>query len=288
MEKIIDGKAIAEKVRSEVKEQVKELKSRAINPCLAVILVGDDPASSVYVASKTKALQEVGMTDRTFKLSNDTTQQALEDLLDELNGDDTVHGILVQFPLPPHLDSQRITDKILPQKDVDGFHIQNAGALVCEKDSFIPCTPLGILRLLKESGTETAGKHACIIGRSHFVGRPLSVLLSQKPLDCTVTLCHSATKNLSDFTKTADIVIAACGRAGLITGDMLKAGAVVIDVGINRVADSSKKSGYALKGDVDFESAAKVASAITPVPGGVGPMTIAMLVFNVAKAAGRK
>ena len=187
MSKIIDGKAIAAKVRSEVSTKVTELKSRGIMPCLAVILVGDDPASSVYVASKTKALQEVGMSDKTFKLPADTTQAELDDLLDRLNSDNSVHGILVQFPLPPHLDSQEVTERILPQKDVDGFHIQNAGALFCEKDCFVPCTPLGILRLLEETGIETNGQHACIVGRSHFVGRPVSILLSQKPWNCTVT-----------------------------------------------------------------------------------------------------
>ncbi len=282
---IIDGKQIAQDVRLEVKNKVSELKSKGITPCLAVILVGENPASVSYVTGKQKALAEVGMLDRSMHLPESTTQEELLKIISELNNDSSVHGILVQLPLPKHIDEEKVLLAIDPQKDVDGFHPVNVGNLVIGKKAFLPCTPHGIIVLLQKMKIETNGKNAVVIGRSNIVGKPVSILLSRKEINCTVTMCHTGTKNIADFTKNADIVIVASGHPNTLTAEMIKPGAVVIDVGVNRIPDSSKKSGFRLVGDADFESVKEKASFITPVPGGVGPMTIAMLMQNTLESA---
>lgn len=284
----IDGVAVAKAVRDDVQREVEELKARGIVPGLTVVLVGDDPASAVYVRSKEKTSQELGMKGETIRLPADTPQSELESLIDRLNADPSVHGILVQSPLPKHMDENTIVRRIDPAKDVDGFHPVNVGKLLIgEKDGFAPCTPAGVQELLVRYGVETAGKEAVIIGRSNIVGKPMAALLVQQGsgANCTVTVCHSRTRDLAAHTRRADIVIAAIGKPEVITGDMIRPGAVVIDVGINRLADASTAKGYRLVGDVHYESASQVASAITPVPGGVGPMTIAMLLKNTVRAA---
>ncbi len=282
---IIDGKQIAQDVRNEVKQKVSELKQKGIVPCLAVILVGENPASVSYVTGKQKALAEVGMKDKSMHLPESTTQEELLKIIKELNEDSTVHGILVQLPLPKHINEEKILLAIDPEKDVDGFHPVNVGNLVIGKKAFLPCTPHGIIVLLQKMKIETSGKHAVVIGRSNIVGKPVAILLARKETNCTVTICHTGTKNLSEFTKNADIIIAASGHPNTVTADMVKEGAVVIDVGVNRIPDSTKKSGFRLTGDVDFDSIKEKASFITPVPGGVGPMTIAMLMKNTLEAA---
>ena len=282
---IIDGKQIAQDVRNEVKQKVSELKQKGILPCLAVILVGENPASVSYVTGKQKALAEVGMKDKSMHLPESTTQEELLKIIKELNEDSTVHGILVQLPLPKHINEEKILLAIDPEKDVDGFHPVNVGNLVIGKKAFLPCTPHGIIVLLQKMQIETSGKHAVVIGRSNIVGKPVAILLARKETNCTVTICHTGTKNLSEFTKNADIIIAASGHPNTVTADMVKEGAVVIDVGVNRIPDSTKKSGFRLTGDVDFDSIKEKASFITPVPGGVGPMTIAMLMKNTLEAA---
>lgn len=282
---IIDGKQIAQDVRNEVKQKVSELKQKEIVPCLAVILVGENPASVSYVTGKQKALAEVGMKDKSMHLPESTTQEELLKIIKELNKDSTVHGILVQLPLPKHINEEKILLAIDPEKDVDGFHPVNVGNLVIGKKAFLPCTPHGIIVLLQKMQIETSGKHAVVIGRSNIVGKPVAILLARKETNCTVTICHTGTKNLSEFTKNADIIIAASGHPNTVTADMVKEGAVVIDVGVNRIPDSTKKSGFRLTGDVDFDSIKEKASFITPVPGGVGPMTIAMLMKNTLEAA---
>ena len=282
---IIDGKQIAGTIREEVKIKTDALKSKGITPCLAVILVGGDPASVSYVTGKQKALAEAGMKDRSVRLPGNTTEQELISLIRDLNADKSVHGILVQLPLPRHIDEEKVILAIDPAKDVDGFHPANAGNLLIGKKTFLPCTPHGIIVLLKRMNIETDGKHAVVIGRSNIVGKPVAILLARKDVNATVTICHSGTKNISDITRTADILIAAAGRAKVATADMVKDGAAVIDVGVNRIADASKKSGFRLVGDVDFENVKEKASFITPVPGGVGPMTIAMLMVNTLEAA---
>ena len=282
---IIDGKQIAQDVRNEVKQKVSELKQKGIVPCLAVILVGENPASVSYVTGKQKALAEVGMKDKSMHLPESTTQEELLKIIKELNEDSTVHGILVQLPLPKHINEEKILLAIDPEKDVDGFHPVNVGNLVIGKKAFLPCTPHGIIVLLQKMQIETSGKHAVVIGRSNIVGKPVAILLARKETNCTVTICHTGTKNLSEFTKNADIIIAASGHPNTVTADMVKEGAVVIDVGVNRIPDSTKKSGFRLTGDVDFDSIKEKASFITPVPGGVGPMTIAMLMKNTLEAA---
>lgn len=281
---LIDGKLIAAQIREEVAALVGALREKGIEPCLAVVLVGDDPASHTYVEAKRKASQEVGIRSIRHRLAKETAESALVDLISELNHDAGVHGILVQLPLPSHIDEYNIVSAISPQKDVDGFHPYNAGRLVAGLDSFIPCTPYGVLQMLEKSGIETAGRHAVIVGRSNIVGKPLMNLLAQKAdtANATVTLCHSKTADIKAHTLQADILIAAIGQARFVTADMVKPGAVVIDVGINRIEEQGK---VCLVGDVDFEEVKKVASRITPVPGGVGPMTVAMLMQNVAKAA---
>ena len=284
----IDGTAVAKSVREDVAREVAELKARGITPGLTVVIVGEDPASQTYVAAKEKASVEAGMKGETIRLPADTPQPELEALIDRLNADATVHGILVQSPLPRHMDANTVVRRILPEKDVDGFHPVNVGKLLIgEKDGFAPCTPAGVQELLVRYGVETKGKEVVIVGRSNIVGKPMAALLMQQGAgaDCTVTVCHSRTKDLLFHTRRADIVIAALGKPEMITGDMIRPGAVVIDVGISRVDDATRARGYRLAGDVHFESASKVASLITPVPGGVGPMTIAMLLKNTVRAA---
>ena len=284
----IDGTAVAKSVREDVAREVAELKARGITPGLTVVIVGEDPASQTYVAAKEKASVEAGMKGETIRLPADTPQPELEALIDRLNADATVHGILVQSPLPRHMDANTVVRRILPEKDVDGFHPVNVGKLLIgETDGFAPCTPAGVQELLVRYGVETTGQEVVIVGRSNIVGKPMAALLMQQGAgaDCTVTVCHSRTKDLRFHTRRADIVIAALGKPEMITGDMIRPGAVVIDVGISRVDDATRARGYRLAGDVHFESASKVASLITPVPGGVGPMTIAMLLKNTVRAA---
>ena len=282
---IIDGKAIAAQVRGEVAEKVSALKAKGITPCLAVILVGENPASVSYVTGKQKALAEVGMADRSLHLPESTTEEELIKIIDDLNKDTAVHGILVQLPLPEHINEEKILLAIDPEKDVDGFHPMNVGNLVIGKKAFLPCTPHGIIVLLEKMGIETRGKHAVVIGRSNIVGKPVSLLLARKETNCTVTICHTGTKNMAEMTRQADILIAATGRPHTVTKDMVKPGAVVIDVGVNRIPDDTKKSGFRLTGDCDYADLLETASFITPVPGGVGPMTIAMLMFNTLESA---
>ena len=282
---IIDGKQVAADIRAEVAQKVAELKKKGKNACLAVILVGENPASVSYVTGKQKALAEVGMQDRSVHLPENTTEEDLLKLIDQLNNDDSVHGILVQLPLPKHINEDKVIMAIAPGKDVDGFHPVNVGNMMIGLPGFLPCTPHGIIVLLQRMGIETSGKHAVVIGRSNIVGKPVSVLLAQKNVNCTVTLCHTGTKNLPEITKQADIVVVSSGHPHTLTGDMIKDGAVVIDVGVNRIPDSSKKSGFRLVGDCDFDDLKEKASFITPVPGGVGPMTIAMLMVNTLESA---
>ncbi len=282
---IIDGKAIAAQVRGEVAAKVSALKEKGITPCLAVILVGENPASVSYVTGKQKALAEVGMADRSMHLPESTSEEELLKIIDDLNKDKSVHGILVQLPLPKHINEEKVLLAIDPAKDVDGFHPVNVGNLVIGKKAFLPCTPHGIIVLLEKMGIETSGKHAVVIGRSNIVGKPVSLLLARKETNCTVTICHTGTKDIASFTRQADIIIAASGHPHTVTKDMVKPGAVVIDVGVNRIPDSTKKSGFRLVGDTDYADLLETASFITPVPGGVGPMTIAMLMFNTLEAA---
>jgi methylenetetrahydrofolate dehydrogenase (NADP+)/methenyltetrahydrofolate cyclohydrolase len=285
---LIDGRAVAAKVRQRITERVKALASQGIVPGLSVVLVGDDAASAVYVRNKGAACEEVGMRGETIRMPASTTQAELEAVVDRLNRDPKVHGILVQMPLPKQLDSDAILNRIDPAKDVDGFHPVNVGRmLVGDRDGFVPCTPAGVMELLREYKVPTAGAHAVVIGRSNIVGKPMMALLVQPGTDATVTVCHSRTRDMADQVRRADIVIAAVGKARLVTADMVKPGAVVIDVGINRIDDPTHPKGSRIVGDVDFDSVSKVASLITPVPGGVGPMTIAMLLENTLQAATR-
>lgn len=284
---IIDGKAIAAEVRAEAAKKVLELKKKGISPCLAVILVGENPASVSYVTGKQKALAEAGMTDRSVKLPENTSEEELLNIIHILNDDASVHGILVQLPLPAHINEEKIILAIKPEKDVDGFHPMNVGNLAIGKKAYLPCTPHGIVVLLEKMGIPTSGKNAVIIGRSNIVGKPLALILLRKEINCTVTICHTGTKNIAEIARQADILIAATGKVHTVTRDMVKPGAVVIDVGVNRIPDSSKKSGFRLVGDCDFEDIKEIASYITPVPGGVGPMTIALLMMNTVESAER-
>jgi methylenetetrahydrofolate dehydrogenase (NADP+)/methenyltetrahydrofolate cyclohydrolase len=287
---LIDGVAIARRIRDEVACDAQRLAQRGIVPGLTVVLVGDDPASAVYVRSKGKATEEAGMRSVTIRLPDDTSQADLLAHVDALNADPSVHGILVQMPLPKQIDADAVVRRIHPDKDVDGFHPVNVGKnLIGDRDGFVPCTPAGVQELLVRSGVETRGAECVIVGRSNIVGKPMMALMMQNAAgaNATVTVCHSATRDLAAHTRRADILIVAAGRPRMVTGDMIRPGAVVIDVGINRVADASTKSGYRLVGDVDFDSARDVASLITPVPGGVGPMTIALLLRNTVRAAER-
>lgn len=275
---IIDGKAISQVVRAEVKGKVEEFSGRTgILPCLATVLVGDDPASSVYVRNKGKACREVGMLSRQMNLPSTTSQGELLETVAALNADAGVHGILVQLPLPDQIDEARILESIDPAKDVDGFHPVNAGRLLSGQPSFVPCTPLGILRMLDQEGVELKGKHAVVVGRSNIVGKPVALLLLSR--HATVTICHSRTRDLQGVVRAADVVVAAVGKAEMVRGSWLAPGSVVIDVGINRLPDGR------LVGDVAFGEAVETAGKITPVPGGVGPMTIAMLLHNTLEAA---
>ena len=285
---IIDGAAVADRVRADVAKAAAALLPKGIVPGLTVVLVGDDPASAVYVRAKEKACHEAGMHGETIRMPASTTQAELLAVVDRLNADPAIHGILVQMPLPKQIDSQTVIRRIAPQKDVDGFHPVNVGkVLIGDKDGFAPCTPWGVQVLLEAYKVKTAGMDCVIVGRSNIVGKPMASLMVQPGAgaDCTVTVCHSRTRDLAAHTKRADLLIAAIGRADFITGEMIKPGAVVIDVGMNRVDDATAKAGYRLKGDVHFESAKAVASLITPVPGGVGRMTIAMLLKNTVRAA---
>jgi methylenetetrahydrofolate dehydrogenase (NADP+)/methenyltetrahydrofolate cyclohydrolase len=287
---LIDGRAIAKKVRADVAERAKKLIARGVTPGLAVVLVGDDPASAVYTTAKAKAAEEAGMYSLNVRLPATTSQAELLSRVDALNEDPRIHGILVQMPLPKQIDPDTVIRRIDPSKDVDGFHPVNVGKmLIGERDGFIPCTPAGIQLMLKESGVKAPGKNCVVIGRSNIVGKPIAALLIQdnENANCTVTVCHRHTANLKSHTLAADILIVAAGRPRMVTADMVKPGAVVIDVGTNRVPDSGSKSGARLRGDVDFEAVRQVASKITPVPGGVGPMTIAMLMSNTVRAAER-
>ena len=284
---IIDGKQIAADVRAEVAAKVAELKEMGVLPCLAVILVGENPASVSYVTGKRKALAEVGMADRSIQLPESTSEEELLKLIAELNADSSVHGILVQLPLPKHIDEDKVIMAIDPSKDVDGFHPVSVGNLMIGRPGFLPCTPHGIIVLLKKMGIETSGKHAVVIGRSNIVGKPVSILLARKDVNCTVTMCHTGTKNMAEITRQADIIVVASGHPHTLTGDMVRDGAVVIDVGVNRIPDASKKSGFRLIGDCDFDDLVEKTSFITPVPGGVGPMTIAMLMQNTLESASR-
>ena len=282
---IIDGKAVAEEVRADVAAKVAALKEKGVVPCLAVILVGDNPASVSYVTGKRKALAEAGMADKSLELPESTTESELLSIIQRLNEDSSVHGILVQLPLPRHIDEKTVTEAISPAKDVDGFHPYNVGRLESGERCFIPCTPHGICVLLKKAGIKTDGAHAVIVGRSNIVGKPMALLLLRREYNATVTVCHTGTQDLASITRQADILIVASGHVNTVTADMVKPGAAVIDVGVNRIADSTKKSGFRLCGDVDFEGVKEVAGYITPVPRGVGPMTIAMLMYNTLEAA---
>lgn len=287
MSNIIDGKQISASIKKDLAVEISALKNKGITPCLAVVLVGNDPASVSYVAGKRKALAELGMEDRTICLPETASMRDLLQTLRELNSDDSVHGILVQLPLPKHIDENEVIGWIDPAKDVDGFTPINVGNMVIGKECFLPCTPHGIVQLLKRSGIETDGKRAVVVGRSNIVGKPISILLSRKEINCTVTMCHTGTRNLAEITRQADILVVASGKSNTVTADMIKEGTVVIDVGVNRIPDATKKSGFRLVGDCDFEGMKEKASYITPVPGGVGPMTITMLMWNTVEAAKR-
>ena len=275
---ILSGKTMSESLRKEIAERVSALKERGVTPGLAVILVGNDPASEIYVRNKGNGCTEVGMYSRTINMPAETTQEELEAAIEELNADSAIHGILVQLPLPKHLDEQAALAKILPEKDVDGFHLINAGHMLTGTEGVVACTPRGALHMIKSTGVNLNGKEAVVIGRSNIVGKPMAMLLLKE--NCTVTMCHSRTQNLAEHTRRADILVAAVGKAGFVTADMVKPGAIVIDVGINRVEGK-------VKGDVDYDAVKEVAGWITPVPGGVGKMTITMLLMNTVEAAER-
>jgi methylenetetrahydrofolate dehydrogenase (NADP+)/methenyltetrahydrofolate cyclohydrolase len=286
---IIDGKAIAQSMRDEIAEEVARLGEKGITPGLGVVLVGEDPASQSYVRAKEKACAKAGIYSDDNRLPADTSEDELLALVDRMNEDPKIHGILVQLPLPDHINEEKVLLRIKPEKDVDGFHPLNVGKMVLGEEAFLPCTPHGVIQLLQRTNTEVEGAHAVIVGRSNIVGKPLANMLLQKAdgRNATVTVCHSRTKNLKEITHQADILIAATGKARMITADMVKNGAVVIDVGVNRVEDSTKKKGYRLEGDVDFDEVKEKASKITPVPKGVGPMTITMLLYNTLESARR-
>ena len=275
---ILDGKVMSETLRAEIAEKVAGLKKKGVTPGLAVILAGDDPASEIYVRNKGKGCQQGGLHSETVRLPGTVSQAELEAEIDRLNADPGIHWILVQLPLPAHLDEESALARILPEKDVDGFHLLNAGRLMTGGAGVIPCTPRGAMYMIQQTGLDLSGLEAVVIGRSNIVGKPMAALLMRA--NCTVTVCHSRTRNLKDHCRRADILVAAVGKAGFVTGDMIKPGAVVIDVGINRVDGK-------VRGDVDFESASRVAGWITPVPGGVGKMTITMLLQNTLEAAER-
>jgi len=287
---LIDGKKVAAEMRAEIARQVTELKAKnGAVPGLGVVLVGDDPASRSYVTAKEKACAEAGMFSADYRLPATTTEADLLALVNRLNQDPRIHGILVQLPLPKHIDESKVVAAIAPEKDVDGFTPVNVGRMMIGESCFLPCTPHGVIQLLMRCGVETSGHHAVVIGRSNIVGKPVAHLLMRKAPggNATVTLCHTATRDLASFTRQADILVVAAGRPNTVTGNMVKPGAVVIDVGVNRVPDAKNKTGYRLVGDVDFDSVSQIASLITPVPGGVGPMTITMLLHNTLLSAQR-
>lgn len=284
---IIDGKLISQKIRKEITAEVATIVDKNIcGPHLAAVIVGDDPASQTYVASKEKACKASGMTSSVYTLPKETNEVELLKLVDFLNNDVEVDGFIVQLPLPEHIDEQKVINSIDPKKDVDGFHPENVGKMVLGLDTMISATPYGIIELLSRYNIETAGKHCVVLGRSNIVGTPVSILMSRKgePGNATVTLCHSKSNNIKEITKSADILIVAIGKPEFVTADMVKKGVVIIDVGMHRIPDTSKKNGYRLVGDVDFTNVSKKADYITPVPGGVGPMTIAALLLNTLKA----
>lgn len=286
---LIKGKEIACEIRAELKERVEALTAADCRPGLTVILVGDNPASVSYVTGKQQACEELGIFSDLIRLPASSSEEELVKIIEEKNADSRIHGILVQLPLPKQINENRIIEAISPEKDVDGFHPVNVGRMVLEQECFLPCTPHGILQMLLRSGIETKGKKAVVLGRSNIVGKPMANLLLQKQQfgNATVTVCHTATQDTAAETRNADILIAAVGRPNTVTADMIKPGAVIIDVGVNRIPDASKKSGFRLVGDVDFEAIKEKASYITPVPGGVGPMTITMLMVNTVTAAER-
>ena len=286
--KTIDGKLLAANLRAEIAAGVAALKAeRNVTPGLAVILVGDNPASVSYVTAKEKACAEANMYSREIRLDGGIAEAELIAEIGRLNADPAIHGILVQLPLPKGFDEKKVIDAIAPEKDVDGFTPVNVGKMLIGEECFLPCTPHGIIKLIEFSGMDLRGKHAVVIGRSNIVGKPVAVLLARKETNATVTLCHTGTPDIAKFTRQADVVVVATGRPGTLSGDMLKPGAVVIDVGVNRIPDATRAKGFRLVGDADFDSCAQVASAITPVPGGVGPMTITMLLWNTLEAARR-
>ena len=287
--KIIDGKQVAADMRAELKAKVAKLKEDGIVPGLAVVLVGEDPASKSYVTAKERACEEIGIYSDDNRLDADTSQEKLMALVNKLNNDPKINGILVQLPLPKHLNESEVLLAIDPNKDVDGFHPINVGKMVVGEKAFLSCTPHGVIQLLLRNDVKIEGAQVVIVGRSNIVGKPVANMLIQKNTtgNATVTVCHTRTKNLADHTRRADIVIAAAGRPNTVTADMVKDGVVVIDVGVNRVEDATKKRGYRLVGDVDFEAVKEKASLITPVPGGVGPMTITMLLYNTVESAER-
>ena len=289
MAETIDGTAIAAAVRADVaRDAAAFLALHARRPALRVVLVGEHPASQSYVRAKARAAGEAGIDAETIRRPADLSEADLLALIADLNADPAVDGILVQLPLPDHVDAGAVIRAIDPAKDVDGFHPENVGRLVLGEETLEPCTPAGIVELLRRAGVETSGAHAVVLGRSNIVGKPMASLLLRRGLDATVTVCHSRTRDLGAITRQADVLIAAIGRAGFVTADMVKPGAAVVDVGINRVDDASRERGYRLVGDVDYDAVAEVAGAITPVPGGVGPMTIAMLLANTVEAARRR
>jgi len=287
---IIDGKLIASEIREDLTKEVETLKLKGVTPGLGVILVGLDPASMSYVTAKERACDALGLYSENVKLPAETTEEELLALVNKMNDNPKIDGILVQLPLPKHIDTDKVIMAIKPSKDVDGFHPESIGKMLMGKDTFLPCTPHGIIKLLLHSNVKVEGANVVVVGRSNIVGKPVANLLLDKSEggNATVTVCHSRTKNMAEITKRADILIAAIGKAEFITSDMIKDGAVVIDVGVNRVEDSTKKRGYRLVGDVDFKTAVEKASKITPVPGGVGPMTITMLMYNTVESAKRR
>ena len=287
---ILDGKQLAADMRADIATQVAKLKAETgVIPGLGVILIGLDPASTSYVTAKEKACEEAGMYSQDVRAPAVTTQDEALGLVRRMNADPRVHGILVQLPLPKHIDEGAVINAIAPEKDVDGFTPVNVGRMMIGQPCYLPCTPHGIIQMLLRAGVQTAGKHAVVVGRSNIVGKPVAHLLMRKAEggNATVTVCHTGTRDLAHFTRQADILVVAAGRPNTVTGDMLKPGAVVIDVGVNRIADATRKNGFRLAGDVDFDSAKEVAALLTPVPGGVGPMTITMLLYNTLEAARR-
>ncbi len=287
--KLIDGKLLAANLRAQIAAETAALKStHNTTPGLAVILVGDNPASVSYVTAKERACKEAGMYSREIRLPVETTEDDLIALIRELNNDPAIDGVLVQLPVPKHICDKAVIDAIAPEKDVDGFTPINVGRMIIGDECFLPCTPHGIIRLIEFAGLDIAGKHAVVVGRSNIVGKPVAALLARKQTNATVTICHTGTPDVAKFTRDADIVIVATGRPNTLTGGMIKPGAVVIDVGVNRIPDATRPKGYRLVGDADFESCAAVAGAITPVPGGVGPMTITMLLWNTLESAKRR